>query len=116
MLTVTLTAAGLRYLVSVHVMAVPTMDLLAKLIGLQGEDVDDAFLYEVWLKIWLACAAVLLLTPTLGPGMGGHLAAGYGVLAGAGQRGGLVRHRRGAAGDGCRAAGGGYACSSSTMR
>ena len=64
-LTVTVAAAGLRYLVAGHVMAVPTMDLLAKMFGLQGEDMDDAFLYEVWLEIWLACASVLLVASGL---------------------------------------------------
>lgn len=36
---------------------VPTPDLLPRLFGLQGEDVDDAVLFEAWLELWLACAA-----------------------------------------------------------
>ena len=59
-LAVTVAAAGLRYAVAGHVPAVPTMDLVAKVFGLQGEDIGDAFLYEVWLEIWLACGAVFL--------------------------------------------------------
>ena len=37
---------------------VPTLDLLPGLFGLQGEDVDDAVLYEVWVELWLVCALV----------------------------------------------------------
>ncbi len=37
---------------------VPTADILPKLFALQGEDVDDAVLYEVWVELWLLCAAV----------------------------------------------------------
>ena len=42
---------------------VPTLDLLPGLFGLQGEDVDDAVLYEIWVELWLLCAlfAALLL-------------------------------------------------------
>ncbi len=45
--------------------SIPTADLLAKLFGLQGEDIDDAVLYEEWIELWLGCAllasAVMLL-------------------------------------------------------
>ncbi len=37
---------------------VPTPDLLPRLFDLQGEDIDDAILYEVWLETWLACAVI----------------------------------------------------------
>lgn len=59
-LAVTLASVALRILAAGHVASIPTMDLIAHAFGLQGEDVDDAFLYEVWLEIWLVCAAVLL--------------------------------------------------------
>ncbi len=65
MLTVTVAAAAIRYLIADHVLAVPTMDLLAKMFDLHGEDIDDAVLYEVWLEIWLTCAAVVLVARRL---------------------------------------------------
>ena len=40
---------------------VPTFDLLPKLFGLEGEDMDDAFIYETWLELWLAWGLVVLL-------------------------------------------------------
>ena len=60
-LAVTLAAAALRILAAGHVAFIPTTDLIAQAFGLRGEDVDDAFLYEVWLEIWLACAAALIV-------------------------------------------------------
>ena len=44
-----------------HHMDNPTTDILPRLFGLQGEDIDDAVLYEVWVEIWLACALVAAL-------------------------------------------------------
>ena len=64
-LTVTVAAVGLRSLMGGHVVDVPTMDVLAKVFALQGEDMGDAVLYEVWLEIWLACASVLLVASGL---------------------------------------------------
>ncbi len=58
-LAVTVASLVLRSLVASYVL-IPTMDLLPQLFGLQGEDVDDAFLFEGWLEVWLACASVLL--------------------------------------------------------
>ncbi len=57
-LAVTVSAVGLRILIAGHAASVPTLDVLPKMFALQGEDVDDAVLYEVWLETWLACAAV----------------------------------------------------------
>jgi hypothetical protein len=58
-LAVTVASLVLRSLVASYVF-IPTMDLLPQLFGLQGEDVDNAFLFEGWLEVWLACASVLL--------------------------------------------------------
>ncbi len=38
---------------------IPTADLLPKLFGLQGEDIDDALIYEEWVEMWLACALLV---------------------------------------------------------
>ncbi len=63
---VTLAAFALMVLSAGHHTDIPTLDVLPKLFGLEGEDIDDAFLYEVWLEIWLACAATVLLATVLG--------------------------------------------------
>ena len=43
----------------------PTLDMLPAIFGLQGEDIDDAILYEGWVELWLAVA----LATTLAPGL-----------------------------------------------
>ena len=62
-LAVTVASVLLRIMVSHHLAAIPTIDGLAWLFGLEGEDIDDAFAYEAWLEIWLACVAVVALLP-----------------------------------------------------
>lgn len=37
---------------------VPTLDVLPWAFGLQGEDIDDAVLFEAWFELWLLCLAV----------------------------------------------------------
>jgi hypothetical protein len=44
-LTITAAAAGLRYMLAGHILAVPTMDLLAKVFDLQGEDINEALMH-----------------------------------------------------------------------
>lgn len=75
-LTVTLATVALRNLVVGHVTSIPTLDLIAQVFGLQGEDMDDAFLFEVWVELWLACAAVLLVAGGLHRAMGRSRPAG----------------------------------------
>lgn len=38
---------------------VPTFDVLPWAFGLQGEDINDAVLFEVWFELWLLCLVVL---------------------------------------------------------
>ena len=66
----TLAAFVLMGLTAGHHAEIPTLDGLAKLFGLEGEDMDDAILYEVWLEVWLACAATVLLGAGLGRAFG----------------------------------------------
>ncbi len=40
---------------------VPTLDMLPAIFGLQGEDIDDAILYEGWVELWLAVALATTL-------------------------------------------------------
>ena len=37
-------------------LTVPTVDLLPRLFGLEGEDIDDAVLYEAFVELWIGCA------------------------------------------------------------
>jgi hypothetical protein len=54
----TLTAVALRILLARKGWGMlPTIDLLPGLFGLEGEDIDDAVLYEAWVELWLACGA-----------------------------------------------------------
>ena len=54
----TLTAVALRILlVREGWGSLPTIDVLPGLFGLEGEDIDDAVLYEAWVELWLACGA-----------------------------------------------------------
>ena len=43
------------------ILMLPTLDLLPKLFGLEGEDMNDAVIYETWLELWLVCGLVVLL-------------------------------------------------------
>ncbi len=59
LLAITAGAIGARILLASNIRAkAPTLDILQKLFGLRGEDIDDAVLYEVWGELWLACALV----------------------------------------------------------
>jgi len=59
---VTAAAVALQVLLAGRIAAtVPTMDILPNLFGLQGEDMDDAILYEAWVEIWLGCALLPLI-------------------------------------------------------
>ncbi len=63
LLAVTVTSLALRWMLSGGpILMLPTLDLLPKLFGLEGEEIGDAFIYETWLEIWLACGLVVLLT------------------------------------------------------
>lgn len=53
-----------------HHADIPTLDVIPKMFGLEGEDMNDAILYEIWLEIWLACAATVLLAAGLGRAFG----------------------------------------------
>ncbi len=65
LLGLTIAATAIRIVWATSVPApVPTLDLLPKLFALQGEDIDDAVLYEGWLELWLGCA--LLVSAALG--------------------------------------------------
>ena len=49
LLAITAGAIGARILLASNIRAkAPTLDILQKLFGLRGEDIDDAVLYEVW--------------------------------------------------------------------
>ena len=62
LLAVTIASIALRRILSGDdILMVPTLDLLPKLFGLEGEDMDDALIYETWLELWLACGLVVLL-------------------------------------------------------
>ena len=61
LLAITLAAVIARILLAGDITArIPTADVLPRLFGLQGEDVDDAVLYEVWVELWIGCALVAL--------------------------------------------------------
>lgn len=63
---VTAAALLLQMLLAGRIAAtIPTMDVLPQLFGLQGEDMDDAILYEAWVEIWLGCALLPLLATGL---------------------------------------------------
>ena len=59
LLAITVAATGARILLADAGATVPTADMLPRVFHLQGEDVDDAVLYEVWAELWLACALLL---------------------------------------------------------
>ena len=62
LLAVTLASIALRRVLSGgDILMMPTFDLLPRLFGLEGEDMEDAFIYETWLELWLACGLVVLL-------------------------------------------------------
>jgi hypothetical protein len=66
LLAVTVASIALRRMFSGDdILMLPTLDLLPKLFGLKGEDIDDAFIYETWLELWLACGLVVLLAAQL---------------------------------------------------
>ncbi len=74
LLAITVPSLALRWSLSGgDILILPTLDLLPKLFGLEGEDIDDAFIYETWLELWLACGLVMLLAVQarrgLGPGL-----------------------------------------------
>lgn len=60
-LAVTVASIVLRIMLSGHITDVPTIDGLAWLFGLEGEDIDDSVTCEAWLEIWLACAATVVV-------------------------------------------------------
>lgn len=73
LLAVTVASIALRGMLSGgDILMLPTLDLLPKLFGLEGEDMDDAFIYETWLEIWLVCGLAVLLAVQarrrIGPG------------------------------------------------
>ena len=45
---------------------VPTLGILPAVFGLEGEDIDDALIYEGWLEVWLCCALATALALALG--------------------------------------------------
>ncbi len=62
LLAVTTGATGAHILLASDITSkVPTLDILPKLFGLCGEEVNDAVLYEVWVELWLACALAAAL-------------------------------------------------------
>ena len=69
LLAVTVAAVASRIQLAGDITAkVPTLDILPAVFGLQGEDVDDAVLYEVWVELWLGCA--ILAGLAIGPASG----------------------------------------------
>ncbi len=59
LLAVTTASLAVRIAVARTVAAdLPTLDILATILGLKGEDIDDAVLYEGWLEAWLGCGLV----------------------------------------------------------
>lgn len=53
--------AGLNILIArTGALTIPTINLLPRLFGLQGDDIGDAVLYEAWLEVWLVCAVVVI--------------------------------------------------------
>ena len=58
LLGITVTATVLNVILASMTVRLPTADLLVRLFGLEGEEVDDAILYERWVELWLACALV----------------------------------------------------------
>ncbi len=58
LLGVTVAAIALNILLARTATKLPTADMLPRLFGLEGEEIDDAVLYERWLELWLACALV----------------------------------------------------------
>ncbi len=58
LLGITVAATVLNAMLASTTMRLPTADLLVRLFGLEGEEVDDAVLYERWVELWLACALV----------------------------------------------------------
>jgi len=62
LLITTLVAAGLRIVLAREGWGTPpTIDVLPGLLGLHGEDIDDAVLHEAWVELWLACGAGVVL-------------------------------------------------------
>ena len=60
-LAVTVVSLLLRIVASRTLDWIPTLEILPRLFGLKGEDIDDAFAYEGWLEIWLCCAATIVI-------------------------------------------------------
>lgn len=62
LLAITVVSVVVRILLARTVAAdIPTLDILPRLFGLEGEDIDDAFLFEGWLELWLGCAVAAAL-------------------------------------------------------
>lgn len=64
LLGTTIASIGLNAVLAATTMRLPTADLMVRLFGLKGEEVDDAVLYERWVELWLACASVAALLTT----------------------------------------------------
>ena len=60
-LAVTVVSLLLRIVASHYFDFIPTPDILPRLFGLGGEDIDDAVIYEAWLEVWLCCAAAIVI-------------------------------------------------------
>ncbi len=58
LLGITVAATVLNVILASTTMRLPTADLLVRLFGLEGEEVDDAVLYERWVELWVACGIV----------------------------------------------------------
>lgn len=70
LLTITAAAIAVRILLARTVEAkIPTLDILPALFGLEGEDIDDAVLYERWVEVWLGCALAASLVAALARGL-----------------------------------------------
>ncbi len=61
LLGTTIASIGLNAALAATTLRLPTADLLVRLFGLEGEEVDDAVLYERWVELWLACAILAAL-------------------------------------------------------
>ncbi|RYY10326.1 MAG: hypothetical protein EON55_16590 [Alphaproteobacteria bacterium] len=63
-LAITVISLLLRIMAPRYFASIPTPDILPRLFGLGGEDIDDAVIYEAWLEAWLCCAAAIVI-PTV---------------------------------------------------
>jgi hypothetical protein len=62
LLAITVASVAIRIVLARTMAAdVATLDILPAVFGLQGEDIDDAVLYEGWLELWLGCGLVTTL-------------------------------------------------------